>query len=252
MNHYNPFDQMQEPPAMNDLTPEEQQEQIAILTALYGCCSYIVAIVVGILLCVLIGSCATPKAVERTEHHSAEADTMAIQSAVDVRMSSWYERMDSLFSQRIRQYTEQQSSQSQERELISETITTTTDSLGRAVRQEQRTISRDIQREQQLAVRRLEQEMDISLQKALDRQDSIWQQRLEAVTAHWDQSDSTHQSATPVPQDSRPWYRRWADNMQWLAIGIILAGVAWITRRWWMKFRPRTKTANLSHTFNDD
>lgn len=188
-----------------------------------------------ILLCALLGSCATPKSVERTEHHSAEADTMAIQAAVDAHMSSWHDSMDSLFSQRIRQYTEQQSSHSQERELISETITTTTDSLGRAVRQEQRTISRDIQREQQQTIRRLEKEMDIRLQKAIDRQDSIWQQRLEAAMCHWEQTDSTHQTATPVPRDSRPWYQRWWSAIQYIAIGIILAAAAWFTRRWWMK-----------------
>ena len=235
MNIYNPFDQMQEPPAMNDLTPEEQQD-MCVLTTLYGCCFYALALALALLLCVLFGSCSTPKAVERTEHHSAEADTLAIQSAVDAHMCSWHERMDSLFRVRISEYSEQQSSHSEERELINETITTTTDSLGRAVRQEQRTISRDIQREQQLAVQRLEKEMDIRLQKALDHQDSIWQQRLEAVMTHWEQTDSTHQTVTPVPQDSRPWYQRWWSAIQYIAIGIILGAAAWFTRRWWIKW----------------
>jgi len=195
----------------------------------------ILAIVVGILL----GSCATPKAVERTEHHRAEADTMAIQAAVDAHMSSWHERIDSIFRERISQYSEQQSSHSEERETIQETITTTTDSLGRAVRQEQRTISRDIQREQQQAVQRLEREMENRLQTALDRQDSIWQQRLDIALSHSEQSDSTHNTVTPVAQDSRPWYRRWADRLQWLAVGIILAAAAWITRRWWRRIANR-------------
>lgn len=191
----------------------------------------IMAIATGILL----GSCAAPKAIDRTEHHHAAIDTLSIQAAVDAHMTSWHERMDSLFRERVSQFSSEQHSSTDQKELITETVTTTTDSLGRAVRQEQRTISRDLHQEQQQIARRIEREMESRLQTALARQDSIWQHRLDIALSHREQTDSTHNTVTPVPQDNRPWYRRWADHLQWLAIGIVLAAALWITRRWWRR-----------------
>lgn len=230
---FNPIDLMQtELPDMKSLSAEQQQE-VAVRTALYGCCTYTIAFIALMVVCLLLGSCATPKVIEHTEHHYVAADTMAIQSVVDAHMSSWHTSLDSVFRECFRQYSEELTSQEQEQELIRETITVTTDSLGRAVRQEQRTISRDIRREQQQTVQLLEREMEIRLQTAIARQDSIWQQRLDLAVAHWQQADSTQQSVTPVAQDSRPWYRRWLDSLQWLAIGIVLAFAILLTRRWW-------------------
>ena len=191
----------------------------------------ILAIAAGIML----GSCATPKAIDRTEHHHSAIDTLSLQAAVDAHMSSWHERIDSLFRERISQFSSEQHSSTDQKELITETIITTTDSLGRAVRQEQRTVSRDIRSEQQQQVQRLEREMENRLQTAIALQDSIWQQRLDAAMSHREQADSTHNTVTPVPQDNRPWYRRWADHLQWLAVGIVLAAVLLITSRWWRK-----------------
>lgn len=197
------------------------------------CATYAVAFVLATILCALLGSCAAPKVIDRAEHHHAAIDTLSILAAVDARMTSWHERMDSLFRERVSQSSSEQHSSTDQKELITETVTTTTDSLGRAVRQEQRTISRDLHQEQQQLALRIEREMESRLQTALDRQDSIWQQRLDAVMSHREQTDSTHKTVTPVPQDNRPWYRRWADHLQWLAVGIVLAVAICITRRWW-------------------
>ena len=186
-------------------------------------------------LCALLGSCAAPKAIDRTEHHHSAIDTLSIQAAVDTHMTSWHERMDSLFRERVSQSSSEQHSSTDQKELITETVTTTTDSLGRSIRQEQRTISRDLHQEQQQIARRIEREMESRLQTALDRQDSIWQQRFDAAMSHREQNDSAHYAATPVAQDSRPWYRRWADHLQWLTIGVVFAAALWITRRWWLR-----------------
>ena len=183
-------------------------------------------------LCILLGSCAAPKAIDRTEHHHAAIDTLSIQAAVDARMSSWHKRIDSLFRERTVSSSAERYLRSDQKELITETVTTTTDSLGRAVRQEQRTISRDLHQEQQQLARRIEREMESRLQTALDLQDSIWQQRLDAAMSHREQTDSARHTVTPVPQDNRPWYRRWADRLQWLAIGIVLAAGLWLSWKW--------------------
>ena len=185
-----------------------------------------------IILVALLASCATPKAIDRTEHHHAAIDTAALHSAVDARMQSVTARLDSLFRERIVSSSAERYLRSDQKELITETVTTTTDSLGRAVRQEQRTISRDLHQEQQQLALRIEREMESRLQTALDLHDSIWQQRLDAAMSHREQTDSARHTVTPVPQDNRPWYRRWADRLQWLAIGIVLAAGLWLSWKW--------------------
>lgn len=186
-------------------------------------------------LCLWIISCAAPKAIDRTEHHHAAIDTLSIQAVVDARMQSVTTLFDSLFRERTVSSSAEQHSSTDQKELITETVTTTTDSLGRAVRQEQRTISRDLHQEQQQIARRIEREMESRLQTALDRQDSIWQHRLDIALSHREQTDSSRHTVTPAAQDNRPWYRRWADHLQWLIIGIVPAAALWITRRWWLR-----------------
>lgn len=236
--HYHPnhpIDLMpQELPDMKNLTPEER-EQLCYTRALYSCVTYAVAFVLAAIVCALLGSCAAPKAIDRAEYHHSAIDTLSIQAAVDAHMTSWHERMDSLFRERTSQFSSEQQSSTDQKELITETVTTTTDSLGRSIRQEQRIISRDLHQEQQQIALRIEREMETRLQTTLAIHDSIWQQRLDAAMSHREQTDSAHYTATPVAQDNRPWYRRWADHLQWLTIGIILAAGLWVTRRWWRK-----------------
>jgi len=236
--HYHPnhpIDLMpQELPDMKNLTPEER-EQLCYTHAFYVCAAYVLAFVLAAIICALLGSCAAPKAIDRAEYHHTAIDTAALHSAVDARIRSVTARMDSLFRERTSQFSSEQHSSTDQKELITETVTTTTDSLGRSIRQEQRTISRDLHQEQQQLTLRIEREMETRLQTTLAIHDSIWQQRLDAAMSHREQTDSAHYTATPVPQDNRPWYRRWADHLQWLIIGIILAVGLWITRRWWRK-----------------
>lgn len=223
-------------PLPDNATKEEleQYQRLTLKMLLNGIVMFL-AVLLLMALVSLFTSCAAPKAIDRTEHHHSAIDTLSIQAAVDAHMTSWHERMDSLFRERVSQSSSEQHSSTDQKELITETVTTTTDSLGRSIRQEQRTISRDLHQEQQQLVLRLEREMENRLQTAIDRHDSIWQQRLDAALSHREQTDSTHNTVTPVPQDYRPWYRRWADHLQWLIIGIVLAIALWITRRWWSK-----------------
>jgi hypothetical protein len=223
-------------PLPDNATKEEleQYQRLTLKMLIQGIVMFL-AVLLLMALVSLFTSCAAPKAIDRAEHHSVEADTMAIQAAVDAHMNSWHECMDSLFRERVSQSSSEQHSSADQKELITETVTTTTDSLGRSIRQEQRTISRDLHQEQQQIARRLEREMESRLHTALDRQDSIWQQRLDAAMSRREQTDSTHNTVTPAAKDNRPWYRRWADHLQWLIIGVVFAAALWITRRWWLR-----------------
>jgi Skp family chaperone for outer membrane proteins len=222
-------------PLPDNATKEEleQYQRLTLKMLIHGIVMFLAALLLMALVS-LFTSCAAPKAIDRAEHHHAAIDTLSIQAAVDAHMTSWHERMDSFFRERVSQSSSEQHSSTDQKELITETVTTTTDSLGRSIRQEQRTISRDLHQEQQQLALRLEREMENRLQTALDLQDSIWQQRLDAALSHREQTDSTHNTVTPAAQDNRPWYRRWADRLQWLIIGVVFAAALWITRRWWL------------------
>ena len=184
--------------------------------------------------CVLLCGCAVPKAVEEHHHHHYEADTMAVQSQVDRRLSSWHEEMTQYLTQRLEQTVNQQQQTEQQHETVTETVTETVDSLGRRIRQEQRTISRDITRELQQVEQRMAQEVQAQLRTAVDSVNGIWQQRYDSLSSHVARMDSAFVSSTPVG-DTRPWYRRVGDSLQYIIIGISIVVAVWITRRWWKR-----------------
>ena len=113
----------------------------------------------GVIMTMLF-SCATPKIIEQHHHHTAEVDSMALQSFIDGRLSSWHEQMDAAWRQIINQARSEWSSHEDEKETITETVTSWVDSLGRQMRQEQRTTERTLSRDQQQREEWLTQEFE--------------------------------------------------------------------------------------------
>ena len=194
-------------------------------------------VVVAMAFITLFSGCATPRAVEQHHHHYYEADTLAVQAQVDKAVKTWSERIDSAWWERFSQFTSQQQSSEQQHETIQETVTVTLDSLGREIRQEQRTISRDISREQQILKQRLTREFEGRLQMVTDSLNGSWQERFNILQSHFTKNDSTSSTETPVAvnEDNRPWYRKLWGNLQYILIGAVLALGVWFTRKWWLK-----------------
>ena len=200
-----------------------------------------IATVITVLLILLIGltvfllmGCAAPKAVEEHHHHHYEADTAAVRAQVDRHLQSWHAQVDSSWHERISQYLSQQQSSEHQQETVTETVTESVDSLGRKIRQEQRTISRDITRELQSVEQTLTSEYESRLQSVTDSLDSAWSQRYDSLSARVAQMDSTLVTKTPVG-DARPWYQRWRDALAYIFIGAVLACVIWLLIK---KFKP--------------
>lgn len=196
---------------------------------IWPACVYISIVVVFFMLV----CCTTPKIVENHHHHYEQADTLAIQAQVDKQLKSWHEQMDSSLRQRMEEYSASMTSNEDQKEKVTETITTYVDSLGREVRQEQRTTERSLSRMQQQTEQRLSREFEMRLSTALDSVNDIWKQRFERYQTHWEQKDSTHVKETPVA-DALPWYKRWWQTLKdyLLMAGIVLLIIA--TRRiWW-------------------
>jgi hypothetical protein len=178
--------------------------------------------------------CTTPKIVEQHHHHYVQADTLAIQAQIDRRLSSWHAQMDSSWRQSWKEYSASLFSNEDQKEKVTETITTFVDSLGREVRQEQRTTERSLSRMQQQTEQRLSREFEQRMSVVVDSLNDIWQLRFERYQTHWEQKDSTHVKETPATKTELPWYKRWWQTLKdyLLMAGIIVLLI--MTRSiWW-------------------
>lgn len=199
------------------------------LDIIQGVLFFIGSLIIVLLMGLLTG-CTVPKAVEEHHHHHYEADTAAVSRQVDARLTQWHTEMEAFFRERLEQFVSQQQQSEHQHETIQETVTVSLDSLGREIRQEQRTISRDISRELQTIEQHITREYESRLSTVVDSIDSAWQQRYDSLSARVAQMDSTLVTKTPVG-DARPWYRKFCDAIAYILIGAILAACVWIIRK---------------------
>ena len=192
--------------------------------------TYFLAIVTG---CLMMMGCTTPKVIEQHHHHYEALDTQAVEARMDKKMNAWRNEMDSTFRVFTNQYAASWSANESEKEVITETVTSWIDSLGREVRQEQRVTNRYISRQQQQTEERITREVEQRLMSVVDSLDGVWSQRYDSIAAH-QTSDIDHQtSSTPVVGDNRPLSRRVGSALLWMLAGI----VAYLAVRWIGKIR---------------
>ena len=192
--------------------------------------TYFLAIVTG---CLMMMGCTTPKVIEQHHHHYEALDTQAVEASVDKKMNAWRNEMDSTFRMFTNQYAASWSANESEKEVITETVTSWIDSLGREVRQEQRVTNRDISRQQQQTEERITREVEQRLMSVVDSLDGVWSQRYDSIAAH-QTSDIDHQtSSTPVVGDNRPLSQRVSSALLWMLVGV----VAYLAVRWIGKIR---------------
>ena len=192
--------------------------------------TYFLAIVTG---CLMMVGCTTPKVIEQHHHHYEALDTQAVEARVDKKMNAWRSEMDSTFRVLTNQYAASWSANESEQEMITETVTSWIDSLGREVRQEQRVTNRDISRQQQQTEERITREVEQRLMSVVDSVNGIWQQQFSAYQKHSEQADSTSEKTMPVVGDNRPLSQRVGSALLWMLAGI----VAYLAVRWIGKIR---------------
>lgn len=235
------FDEIYNPFHMVPSTEEDPLKDTTLKDCVRLCVmqviSFFLMLVVALVVCAVISmltGCTTPKAIEQHHHHYEQADTLAVQAMVDKQLKSWHEQMDSSWRQSWQEYSASWFSHDDEKEKVTETITTFVDSLGLEVRQEQRTTERSLSRMQQQTEQRLSREFEMRLNTALDSVNDIWQQRFNAVKGHWEQTDSTHVKETPATKTELPWYKRWWQTLKdYLLIAGIIALLIITSSIWW-------------------
>jgi len=207
----------------------------ALMWAFVACMVYLAV------LC--LTGCSAPKATVVHEHHYQEMDTMAVVAQVDKRLAAVKELMVQEVTAKVSSQLTEQNSQEQEKERITECVTIWVDSLGREMRQEQRTTERDISRQQQLREERLQREYERRLLTAVDSLDAAWQERFEQVQGHQEEADSVSAAAQPLPADNRPWWKRWWDAARWMLVGAVVLAVVWLLRGLWTGWLVRLAKA---------
>lgn len=208
------------------------------LEASYRCCWWGFWLFIALLIVGWLTSCTTTKVTENA-HSLYKSDSTQIQRLIDTRMRSIQQQMDSAWSERVNQYVSQQQQSEQKHEVITETVTTTLDSVGREIRQEQRTISRDITREQQVIEQRLTREFESRLQTAISELDSSWQSRYDSIQAVTVREDSISVEKTPVNGSGLSWWQQVRIHLaNILLYGLVIVGIIFLGKWHLKKLKP--------------
>ena len=103
----------------------------------------VVSVIMG-----MLSSCATKKELHEHQTHVVEADTLAQEAKHDTHVSQKVQNLDSLVTASVWAAMQEFVRQEQEHEVTTETLTETIDSLGRIVRQQQKTTDRTLSRQE--------------------------------------------------------------------------------------------------------
>ena len=124
--------------------------------------------------------------------------------------------------------------QEQEHEIITETLTETVDSLGRVVRQQQKTTDRTLSRQEQQRIERLEQTFEQQIHQAITDHDSIWQERFAQYQTTMRDSLQSMRDMQRQTSATNPltWWQQFRLHLVNIALyGIIIIGVIWLIRK---------------------
>ena len=211
-------DMMPEPPELKDLTPEERAE-VMIKSSLFGCCSYVVIAIIAVLLCLILGGCATQRIVsdETTERHTQEM----------------LQQMDSLL--RVRSVVQQDSTWQREvlrqfqsiREKSDTSHFVVTDTSGHVIREKivinnTREVTSETDRERLTVMARRLEVLDSTVQAQnvmLQRMDSLLNKKQQAIE---------HEEEKPARTQLSRWqtFRLWLGNMVLIFLTVFIG--------WWV------------------
>ena len=188
----------------------------------------------------MFGSCATKKELHEHQTHTVEADTLATEAKTDVHTTKHDERIDSLVTASIWAAMQEFVKSEQEHETTTETLTETIDSLGRIIRQQQRTTDRTVSRQELQRQQEQLQQISTDLRRHVETLDSAWADRMTRFESHLRDSLATtidRISETNTAPALTWWQKLWQQWKGFLA-GVVICSVLFITRRFWQKWLP--------------
>ena len=186
-------------------------------------------------------SCATQRQQHEHQSHVIQVDTLVTETQHDSHSSQHRQNIDSLVSEAVSRAMQEYQKTEQEHEVTTETLTETIDSLGRVVRQQQKTTDRTISRQELMRQEQQIQELKINLQRHIEIQDSAWSAKFSQFETHLkDSLDQVidKQSVTNAAPVTSWWQRLW-HNLEMILIGVIVACALFVTRKFWLPWLKR-------------
>ena len=189
----------------------------------------------------LFSSCATKKELHEHHQHTVVADTLAQEARHDSHTNHQTSNIDSLVTASVWAAMQEFVRQEQEHEVTTETLTETIDSLGRIVRQQQKTTDRTLSRQEQQRQQEQLQQLSTQLHRRMEAMDSTIHDRMSRFESHLRDS-LNHELSKQTETNGAPVLSWWQRMWQWLKG--ILAGVAicvaiYLTRRFWLPLIKR-------------
>ena len=172
----------------------------------------------------MFSSCATKKELHEHHQHTVVADTLAQEARHDSHTNHQTSNIDSLVTASVWAAMQEFVRQEQEHEVTTETLTETIDSLGRIIRQQQRTTDRTLSRQELQRQQEQLQQVASQLRQRLEVMDSDWHvslARMEASLRDSLNSELSKQTETNAAPALTWWQRLW----QWLKgilVGIVI------------------------------
>ena len=189
----------------------------------------------------MMTGCATQRQQHEHQTHVITVDTLVTESQVDSHSQQHRQDIDSLVSEAVSRAIEEYRRTEQEHEVTTETLTETIDSLGRVVRQQQRTTDRTVSRQELQRQEQQIQEMKTSLQRHIEMQDSAWAAKFSQLETHLkDSLDQTidKQSVTNAAPVTSWWKQLWR-KFELIMTGMIFATALFVTRKFWIPWLKR-------------
>lgn len=243
--HFDPLD-LADPYTMD--MPTTNDPEAVDRMAMYGCLSLMATPVLFIIVFCVIALFTSCASVQKTEHeqqtHVVTIDSAGTETSHSGSVTDQKVNVDSIVTAILQRTREEMARQEQEHEITTETLTETIDSLGRIVRQSQKTTDRTLSRQEQQRIDRLEQTFEQQIHQAILSHDSLWQDRFSKYQASMTDSLSRIRDLQKKTSASNPvtW---WQQLQMWLGslvlVALVVLAIGWMLRKKIMRFFPSRK-----------
>ena len=200
---------------------------------------FFVMLAVLAVLSILTG-CAVQKAEHNQQTHVVKTDSAGTEQSHSGQVTTQTVNVDSIVTAILQRTREEFARQEQEHEITTETLTETIDSLGRIVRQSQKTTDRTLSRQEQQRIERLEQTFEQQISRAIHEHDSAWHDRFAQYQASMTDSLSRIRDLQLQRSAQNPvgWWQRlqlWLGRLVLVALAVCAAWFILKKRAWWLR-----------------
>lgn len=224
------YDPLPEHPTKEEL---EEYQRMSMKTLRNTIIGFFVLLAAFAVLSLLTG-CAVQKQDHQEQTHVVHTDSAGTEQSQTVQVSNQTVNIDSIITAVMQRTREEFARQEQEHEIVTETLTETVDSLGRVVRQQQKTTDRTLSRQEQQRIERLEQTFEQQIHLAIREHDSIWQERFAKYQATMTDSLQSVRDLQVQRSASNPltWWQQLRLHLANIVLyALIILAAIWLIRK---------------------